>query len=227
MKRVALLVAGWMLAASVQAQTCWVHDAELRGGYAGPCVNGLAEGFGTATGSADYRGDFKAGRKHGKGIKTWANGDRYEGDFIDDRLEGFGIYVFGRGPWAGERYEGDYLDGRRHGYGVYRWATGDVYRGPWREDTAIGAPTAMMLAQIRMQREARAAVAKEGQKVCRELPVGIARRDFVRGVVVAVADDKVGVRIEDLGSDSNALAGTGVKRGEVLWDAPAAWMPCY
>ena len=128
------------------------------------------------------------------------------------------------GCYAG--IEGGYVAGQRHGYGVYRWTTGDVYRGPWREDIATGPPTPMMLAQARWREEARAAVAREGQKVCRELPVGIGGRDWVRGVVVAVSDGKVAVRIDDLGSGANALAAV-VKPGQALLDQPEAWTPCY
>ena len=53
-------------------------------------------------------------------MKTWANGDRYEGAFADDRREGFGTYTWGRGKWAGERYEGGYSNDQRHGYGTFR-----------------------------------------------------------------------------------------------------------
>src|SRR5438094_227495 len=87
---------------------CRVLDPELQTSYSGPCVNGLAEGQGVARGSATYEGEFKVGRKHGRGVKSWANGDRYEGGFADDHKHGQGTYTWGRGPWAGERYEGNY-----------------------------------------------------------------------------------------------------------------------
>lgn len=205
---------------------CRVLDPELQEMYVGPCVDGLAEGRGRASGVAEYEGEFRAGRKHGKGIKTWPNGDRYEGDFHEDRFEGFGVYTFGRGPWAGERYEGDFAGGRRHGHGVYRWPTGDVYAGPWREDVAVGPATPMMRAQAKFREEARAAVARPGQAVCRAEPVGIAQRDWVRGVIVAANDDQVAVRIDDLGSGANALAAQ-VRPGDTLWDDPRAWTPCF
>src|SRR6266540_6958480 len=92
--------------AAARAQDCAVLDAELQGSYAGPCLNGLAEGAGEARGTAEYRGAFKAGRKHGKGVKSWPNGDRYEGEYAEDRMEGGGVYSWGAGRWAGERYEG-------------------------------------------------------------------------------------------------------------------------
>src|SRR5687767_8279771 len=95
-------------AGSAHAQNatgCKVLDPELQGSYDGGCVNGYAEGRGEARGRATYIGAFSAGRKHGKGVKTWpATGDRYEGDFVEDRKHGTGTYAWGsRSPAAGER----------------------------------------------------------------------------------------------------------------------------
>src|SRR3954454_16241702 len=98
-----------LLAGVAQAQSCRVLDPELQVEYIGPCANGLAEGTGLARGRAEYRGDFRAGMKQGRGVKIWPNGDRYEGDFVEDRKEGVGAYSFGRGPSAGESYEGEGL----------------------------------------------------------------------------------------------------------------------
>lgn len=53
-------------------------------------------------------------RKHGKGVKVWANGDRYEGEWREDKQHGRGIYM-----WAnGDRYEGEWKDGDLHGEGI-------------------------------------------------------------------------------------------------------------
>jgi len=199
---------------------CRVLDPELQGSYSGGCVNGLAEGDGAAKGAAEYRGAFRQGKKQGKGVKSWANGDRYEGEFADDHRNGFGVYTWGRGRWEGERYEGGYSNDQRHGYGTYRYTTGDVYTGPWKDDIATGPPTGMMLARKKFEEEARAAVAKEGARVCREMAVGIGNWEWVRGVVVAVKDEQVGVRIDEPGKHGH------FKPGETAWDAPAAWVPC-
>jgi hypothetical protein len=83
---------------------------------------------------AEYRGGFKAGRKPGRGVKTWPNGDRYEGEFAADGKDGYGVYEWGRGAWEGERYDGSFAGDRRHGYGIYWWPSGDVYSGPWEND---------------------------------------------------------------------------------------------
>ena len=216
-----------ILFASTAWAQCRVLDTELQGRYAGACVNGLASGQATASGDARYEGEFKAGRKHGKGVKTWPNGDRYQGDFVEDRKEGFGTYTWGRGAWAGERYEGDYVADRRHGFGTYRWPSGDVYAGPWKDDEFAGPPTEMMIARARFEEEARAAVAKEGQKVCREMAVGIGGRDWVRGVVVATSADKVGVRIDEPGAFPHLIAEVEPRQGDVVWDEPKNWTPCW
>ena len=203
-----------------EAQQCRVIDPELQGTYTGGCVNGLAEGEGVARGTAAYEGGFLQGKKHGKGVKTWANGDRYEGEFAEDRRNGFGVYTWGRGRWQGERYEGGYSNDQRHGFGTYRYASGDVYTGPWESDIATGPATGMMLARKKFDQEARAAVAKEGVKVCREMPVGIGNWEWVRGVVVAVKGDEVGVRIDEPGRYGHFT------KGQTAWDEATAWVPC-
>jgi len=209
------------------ALACKVVDPELQGSYAGPCVNGLAEGEGYATGTATYRGHFKAGMKDGQGVKTWPNGDRYEGGFVADRKQGEGSYTWGRGPWQGERYQGEFANDMRNGYGVYRYASGDVYEGQWKDDVPTGAPTPMMLAQRRFRAESRKAVAKVGQKVCRAMKVGIANREWVYGTVVGVDGGRVAVRIDQPGRYGEAIAGVELRKGKVIWDAPYGWTPCW
>jgi len=212
---------------SLAAQDCKVLDPELRGAYAGPCRDGLAEGEGEARGTAEYRGGFRAGKKHGQGVKAWPNGDRYEGGFAEDRREGRGKYTWGSGPWRGESYEGPYVNDKRHGEGVYRWPSGDVYKGAFVEDAIAGYATPMMLARRKFEEEARKAVAKEGQKVCREMPVGLALTEWIGGLVVGVSGEQVGVRVDEPGVNRHVVAGVELRAGDVVWDAPTAWTPCW
>ena len=97
--------------------------------------------------NAVYHGQTRYGKPHGRGVKTWTDGERYEGDFVDGELTR-GVYTWadgnryegewrnyephGRGvfTWAdGGRYEGDFIDGNRTGRGVYTWANGNRYEG--------------------------------------------------------------------------------------------------
>jgi hypothetical protein len=216
MKQMMAALAFLLLAQPASAQQCRVLDLQLLGSYSGPCVNGLAEGKGVASGTATYEGEFKAGMKQGRGVKTWANGDRYEGEFADDRMQGVGVYTWGRGPWQGQRYEGSYVADKREGAGVYRWPDGDVYKGPWKADAFTGEPTPLMVARAKHELEVRAAPAL-GDKVCQPVASG----DWMRGVVEATQATFIGVRIEDPGTHKKARA------GDHRWEPSSAWRPCF
>lgn len=223
-----IILAAVFVAASstAAAEGCRVLDPELRASYDGPCVNGLAEGEGRAHGIATYEGGFKAGKKHGAGVKAWPSGDRYAGEFVEDRKEGRGTYTWGRGPWQGEQYVGEYLNDLRHGTGTYTWPTGDVYAGPWTEDRIAGYATPMMLAQRKFSQESMQAVGQEGRKVCREMPIGIALSEWIHGVVVGISGEQVGVRVDQPG-DRQVIAGVELRPGDIVWDKPTAWTPCW
>lgn len=217
-----LLVAGPVLAAD-----CRVMDPELQGAYAGPCVNGLAQGEGTAQGSAHYTGTFVAGRKQGHGVKVWANGDRYEGAFADDRKHGYGVYVWGpRSPWAGQRYAGGYVNDRRHGAGVYAWPDGRELAGQWRDDLPPLALPPAMQATVRAYAERMVALSKPGVKVCRRVAVGTVNFDTVSGIVQERQRDQVLIRIDGVGRLSNQLDGRAIAVGDEVLVEPEGWFPC-
>ncbi|TAK49134.1 MAG: hypothetical protein EPO27_05535 [Betaproteobacteria bacterium] len=73
---------------------------------------------------------------------------------------------------------------------------------------------------------AQAAVAKTGARVCREMQVGIAERDWVRGVVVKAEGRRVAVRIDQPGRFEHILNGAKVAFGAVVSDDATAWTPC-
>lgn len=68
------------------------------------------------------------------GVKVWASGDRYEGNWKDGNEHGRGIMVAANGS----RHEGDWKDGKPHGRGVYVFANGDKCDGDWREGRLLG-----------------------------------------------------------------------------------------
>ena len=213
------------------AQVCRVLDPELQGSYEGNCRGGLADGAGVAKGMAEYRGQFQGGKKHGRGVKTWPWGDRYEGDFVADRKEGQGTFLWGlRGPWSGERYEGSYSRDLRTGMGQYFWPTGDAYSGPWRDDQMVGPVDSILLDRFRVHAradtEARIAVARIGTRVCRSIAIGIGEREWIRGVVAEVSDLHIAVRIDEPGRYGQALNDVSLVRGARIWDDAPMWVPC-
>jgi hypothetical protein len=207
---------------------CAVLDPELQGSYVGGCRNGLADGAGEAQGRAQYKGEFAAGRKHGKGVMTWpASGDRYEGDFVADRKDGTGTYTWGaRSPWAGEKYAGGYANDKRAGRGLYEWPNGERYDGLWKDNIAIGSTSGKMRARARTSAELAVAVGKPGVKVCREMTIGIGTREWVRGTVTAASAGSIAVRIDDAGQYKHVIAQSPVAKGAIVQDSVQHWIPC-
>ena len=60
-----------------------------------------------------YYGEFKDGKKDGKGEMLYANGTIYIGDFKDDKRNGQGVYVFVNG----HKYVGEFKDNKIYGDG--------------------------------------------------------------------------------------------------------------
>ena len=48
-----------------------------------------------------------AGKQHGYGVQIFANGSRYEGDWAEDRAQGYGEYYSIQAGW----YRGSWRDG--------------------------------------------------------------------------------------------------------------------
>ena len=220
----------YALSAAAQPQSkCLVLDPELQASYSGGCKDGKAEGPGVAKGSAVYAGEFRGGKKHGRGVKTWSWGDRYEGEFADDAKHGAGTYTWGeRSAFAGDRYEGGFANDKRNGYGVYLWASGDRYAGPWKDDAVAGRATPMMIARFRATSESLAAMAKPGVRLCHESTLGVGLKEWTEGETQAVNRDtrRVSVKVTKLGAGPLFVAGTRVAVGEVVWDDPLNWIPC-
>ena len=74
-----------------------------------------------------YKGTFKDGLKHGKGILTTRNNRSYEGDWENDMPHGFGINTFPNG----KIYIDNFFKGKPVGDGQWTYADGRIYNGTW------------------------------------------------------------------------------------------------
>lgn len=81
-----------------------------------------------------YDGEFVDGKREGRGVLMYSNGDNYNGEWMNNLFHGSGIFVtkeFNTGLAAhrGQRYEGAYDYGQKHGYGLYHAGDGGIYDG--------------------------------------------------------------------------------------------------
>ena len=54
-------------------------------------VEGEGDDFVTV---ADYTGNLKRGKRHGRGVYCYPNGDIYDGDWKKGKKQGWGVYTF-------------------------------------------------------------------------------------------------------------------------------------
>ena len=103
----------------------WRVEAEFTAGLAP---------FGVVRRGADiYQGQLRDALPHGRGIWVFANGARYEGEWLRGERSGRGRLIDQRGE-----YDGMWLNDRRNGPGIQREGDVSVYRGEWRDDRRHG-----------------------------------------------------------------------------------------
>jgi len=114
---------------------------KANGTYTGEWKDNKQSGFGVATfaNGRKYEGQWLEGKMHGTGtmwVKKGPGGyrKRYQGDFARNKFHGIGKMFYD----SGDVYEGNFENHRRHGRGVCEYANGDVYEGEWRNDKRSG-----------------------------------------------------------------------------------------
>lgn len=84
-----------------------------------------------------YQGQWLNNEEHGQGTYTWANGDKYIGKFVEGKRTGRGTYFLA----DGSKYVGEFRDDKAHGQGTFTWVNGDIYVGEFRDDKRHGKGT--------------------------------------------------------------------------------------
>lgn len=94
--------------------SCKVLMKEISTTYKGDCLDGLAEGKGTAIGEDTYKGMFHQGLPHGKGIYKYKNGNVFTGNWNMGLKNGEGEFKYKlndkvtllKGFWKDGEYSG-------------------------------------------------------------------------------------------------------------------------
>ena len=78
---------------------------------------------------------IKGDCNNGYGTYTYANGDKYVGEFEDGKPQGQGTHTCANG----DKYVGEFKEGKRTGQATYTTADGTVYKGIWGNDKLVEA----------------------------------------------------------------------------------------
>ncbi len=79
-------------------------------------------------------GSMLGGKLHGKVTQKWSNGDTFDGSYVDGKIEGKGTYFYAER--GGRIYEGEFRNDRPEGFGIYKTSNGKViYEGQWVNGT--------------------------------------------------------------------------------------------
>jgi hypothetical protein len=82
------------------------------------------------------------GKMNGQGTYVYSDGDKYEGQWKDDKRHVKGTVTYrGQDGNVVEKYEGDWYEGKMHGFGRYVYADGGVYEGQWVDGKMCGKGT--------------------------------------------------------------------------------------
>ena len=81
-----------------------------------------------------FNGNFINNNKNGYGILKYGNGDQYKGNFSNDKLEGNGEYHFSNG----DTWDGVFQNNMKNGIGIMIKQNGDIFLTQYENDNFLG-----------------------------------------------------------------------------------------
>eukprot|EP00340_Litonotus_pictus_P006322 CAMPEP_0170518496 /NCGR_PEP_ID=MMETSP0209-20121228/4172_1 /TAXON_ID=665100 ORGANISM="Litonotus pictus, Strain P1" /NCGR_SAMPLE_ID=MMETSP0209 /ASSEMBLY_ACC=CAM_ASM_000301 /LENGTH=237 /DNA_ID=CAMNT_0010804075 /DNA_START=22 /DNA_END=732 /DNA_ORIENTATION=- len=96
-----------------------------------------------------YEGDWFEDKKQGYGLYTYSNGDIYEGEFFGDMHQGYGKYYF----TDGSHYEGEWFNHKMHGSGHYWDISGSIWSGEFRNGEYMSKEQARLKEEKRIEKK--------------------------------------------------------------------------
>jgi hypothetical protein len=96
-----------------------------------------------------YDGDWLNDKMHGFGVYCYSNGDLYEGEWEENLHCGYGKYLF----TDGSKYEGEWKEHKMHGSGKYLDVNGVTWAGEFRDGHYISKDQARLKEEKRIQKK--------------------------------------------------------------------------
>merc|ERR1719409_369782 len=80
------------------------------------------------------------GVRHGRGVFTFKNGDKYDGQYVNGHREGKGTFIWHKGGGDSvARYEGEFKNNEMHGRGTLTYPDGSVHlNAEWANGQRVG-----------------------------------------------------------------------------------------
>jgi S1-C subfamily serine protease len=103
-------------------------DATYEGGKLDSKEHGIGEMIWKGESKGHYYyGEWQYGKRTGKGLYMWPNGDQYIGNLLENKHHGTGEYKYNNG----DQYIGEWKNNVKDGKGIYTWADGDQLNITW------------------------------------------------------------------------------------------------
>ena len=74
-----------------------------------------------------YDGQWLDNKISGFGIYLWSDGRKFYGQWSENDMHGCGIYIYADNV----RYDGQFINDKKQGFGAYQWTDGRKYEGWW------------------------------------------------------------------------------------------------
>jgi hypothetical protein len=80
-----------------------------------------------------YKGEYKNGKRNGKGVFKFVDGSEYDGEWKDGIINGKGVYKYA----SGDEYNGEWKDKERNGKGIITFADGSKIIGEFQNNLVV------------------------------------------------------------------------------------------
>ena len=111
----------------------YITNLKIKGIFKGNSILGIGIEK-SVEGGYVYEGDFVNNKKEGYGTMKWKDGYIYQGEFKNNQMNGYGIIQYPGNNY----YQGEVKNGRMEGFGEFFWKNDKKYIGHYKNDQRAG-----------------------------------------------------------------------------------------